>query len=403
MKTRRFLFGLFLTAFTAHAACAASVTLQVWALDEPVHFTETMAKEFEAKNPDIKIDVKTINFSNILNDTIRAVSTNTAPDLLMIDNPDIAAVASHNVLLDLTDRVEHSKVMKLGDFYPGPIHQATWMSKIYAIPRGGNTLALFYNADLFKAAGLDPSKPPRTWDEVYADAKALTNAQKRRYGFGFSAVATEESTFQFLPWIQTAGADFDHVNAPGAIRALTFWQKLVDDKVATPEVVVLNQPDLGSQFIAGNIAMVITGCWELPRFSKDIKFDWRVALMPVEKEGAPRASALGEFAYAIPSSSAHPNEAFRFLEYMYSQSGRDWNEFGWLPLDQTARPASPKWPAAYTVFAEQMKYARGRGPSPAWPRLSKAIQVAIQDALTHKSDAKTALDTAQATISGLIK
>ena len=400
---RKLLLGLIFSTAATSAVIAAPVTLQVWALDEPVHFTENMAKEFEAKNPDIKLDIKLVNFANILNDTIRAVSTNTAPDLLMLDNPDIASVASHDVLLDLSDRIAASKVVDAKNFYPGPINQSTWKGKIYGFPRGGNTLGLYYNADLFKAAGLDPTKPPQTWDEISAAAAKLTDAQKRQYGFGFSAVATEESTFQFLPWAQSAGGDFNAINTDGSVRALEFWQKLVDDKVATPEVLVLNQPDLGSQFIAGNIAMIVTGCWELPRFASEVKFDWRVALMPIEKAGAPRASALGELAYAVPKTSAHPDEAFKFLEYIYSQSSRDWNEYGWLPLDQTATPKDPKWPEAYAVFAEQMKYARGRGPSPVWPKVSKAIQVAIQDALTHKTDAKTALDTAQSTIDGLIK
>ena len=54
------------------------------------------------------------------------------------------------------------------------------------------------------------------------------------------------------------------------------------------------------------------------------------------------------------------------------------------------------------MFAEQIKYARVRGPEPQWPKISKAIQTAIQDSLTGQTDPTTALKTAAATISTVL-
>jgi len=400
---KKVLLGLSLTTMTAASALAAPVTVQIWALEEPTKVTETLAREFEGKNPDIKIDVKHVNFANIVNDAVRAVSTGTAPDMMMIDNPDIALIASHDVLYPLDDLLAKSKVMDKKDFFPGPIANATWKGKIYALPRGANTIALYYNADQYKAAGLDPDKPPKTWAELYDAAKKLTDADKHRYGIAFSAIATEEGTFQFLPWIQSAGGDFDKLNADGSVRALEFWQKLVDTKVSSPDVLVWRQNDATGQFMAGNAAMSISGPWELPALEKGAKFDWRVTLLPGETETSVRASALGEFANAILASSQHPEETFKFMEYVYSQSSRNWNEFGMLPPNASASPTDPKWPKAYAVFVEQMKFAKGRGPHPAWPQISKAIQSAVQNALTHKSDAKTALNVAKATVDRILK
>jgi multiple sugar transport system substrate-binding protein len=91
------------------------------------------------------------------------------------------------------------------------------------------------------------------------------------------------------------------------------------------------------------------------------------------------------------------------LEYIYAQNHRIWNEFGLLPPIQNAKADAPQWPKAYAVFTEQMQTARPRGPNPDWPKISKAIQTAIQSALTHQSDPKTALQTAQATIDRVLK
>ena len=108
--------------------------------------------------------------------------------------------------------------------------------------------------------------------------------------------------------------------------------------------------------------MDIDGPWELNAVEKGARFKWRVALLPTEKAGGAHASALGEQNHAILRGAKDPDTAFQFLEYMYSQRGRDWNEFGMLPPSKDTNTANPKWPQAYKAFNEQMEYARARGP-----------------------------------------
>ncbi|MBB4000779.1 multiple sugar transport system substrate-binding protein [Aureimonas pseudogalii] len=385
--------------FVTTAARAEPVTLEVWTVSPP-DYHQTMAAEFEKANPDIKINVKVVQFPDVVNDLARAVATGGAPDVTYVDNPDIALLVSKGLLTDLTPMVAASSIVKPADIYPGPLSAATYEDKLYAVPRGANTIALYYNADMFKAKGLDPEKPPTTWDEFHKAAKALNDPANNVYGLAFSAVGTEEGTFQFLPWLQMAGGDYDKLDTPGGIKALEFWQTLLDEKLASPDTLVRGQYDSTATFNAGNAAMVISGPWELPRMSKEAKFDWRVAMLPLPEPGAPRASALGEGDNVVLAASEHPAEAFRFVEYMYSQMPRVWNEFGYLPASKVS-VSDPQYAAAFKTFDESMKFARNRGPSPEWSKISKAIYTAVQSALTHQSDAATALKTAQATIDGL--
>lgn len=385
---------------TVFGARAEPVTLEVWTVNPP-DYHEKMAKEFEAANPDIKVNVKVVQFPDIVNDLARAVATGGAPDLTYVDNPDIALLASKGILANLKPMIDQSSVIKPTDIYPGPLSAVTYEGGIYGVPRGANTIALYYNADMFKAKGLDPDKPPQTWDELYTAAKALTDPAKNIYGLAFSAVGTEEGTFQFLPWMQMAGGDYNKVNGEGGVKALEFWGKLLDEELASPDTLVRGQWDSTGTFNAGNAAMAISGPWELPRMSTDAKFDYRVVKLPVPEAGATRASALGEGDNVILESSQHKAEAFKFVEYMYSQMPRVWNEFGYMP----AYPVTidkPNYPQAYEVFAESMKYARNRGPSPDWARISKAIQTAIQTTLTGQSTAADALATAQASIDAVL-
>jgi multiple sugar transport system substrate-binding protein len=403
MTAKRGLLALALLTTVSSYAYAEPVTLEFWTHDREGQYAFVMAQEFDAMNDDIVINVKRIPFAELVSDAIRAFAAGNAPDIINIDNPETALFASSGSLLDLSDMVAGSKVIKPDSIYPGPRASATWEGHLYAIPRASNTLALYYNADMFRAAGLDPDKPPRTWAELHEAAKVLNKPDQHVYGLAFSAVGSEEGTFQYLPFAQMAGADYNKLNTPGATKALEFWRTLLDEHLASPDTLIRGQWDSTGTFNAGNAAMVISGPWELPRMQEDAKFEWRVALLPVAEEGGPRASALGDFNNAIFSSTEHPKEAFRFLEYMYAQSHRVWNEFGFLSAVSDAVVTDPKWPSAYAVFAEQLKYARARGPHPQWPKISKAIQTAIQSTLTHQAEPEMALATAQKQVDRILK
>ena len=178
------------------------------------------------------------------------------------------------------------------------------------------------------------------------------------------------------------------------MKALEFWQALIDQKLASPDTLVRGQYDSTATFNAGNAAMVISGPWELPRMQQDAKFDFRVALLPTMTQGSPRVSALGEGDNVILAHSQHPKEAFEFLEYLVTQMPHVWNDSGFLPTEKV-EVDNPKWPTEYAVFLQALQTARVRGPSPNWADISQAIQTAIQSALTHQATAQQALDTAQ--------
>ncbi|MCX2725627.1 ABC transporter substrate-binding protein [Roseibium salinum] len=386
----------------ATGALADQVELDLWTIDDPGEYHYVMADEFMAKHPDIKINVRTVQFEDMVNDLARGVATGDAPDITYIDNPEVALFASRDLLLDLRPYIEKSEIVDADDIFPGPLASVTYEGGIFGIPRGANTIALYYNADMFREAGLDPDDPPSTWDELYEAAKALTKPQENVYGLAFSAVATEEGTFQFLPWLQMTGGDYDTVNTEGAVRTLKLWKAFIDEGLASPDTLIRGQWDSTGTFNAGTAAMSISGPWELPRMSSEAKFDFRAALLPVPEEGAERASALGEGDNVILASTDNPDEAFLFLEFLYANMDRVWNDFGYLPASEV-EVKDPKYPEIYAVFAESMKYARNRGPHPEWPRISQAIQAAIQSTLTGQSSPEEALEAAQTRIDKVLK
>ena len=114
---------------------------------------------------------------------------------------------------------------------------------------------------------------------------------------------------------------------------------------------------------------------------------------------------MGDFNWAIFSKTQHPKEAFKVLEYFVSQDNRMFKDFGQLPArSDLAIPSTgqPLKDAALKVFQEQLQYAQPRGPHPSWPKISKAIQDAIQAALTGQMSPKEALDQADQKIKAVL-
>jgi multiple sugar transport system substrate-binding protein len=393
------------SAFGLSAKADDEVTITVWSLDDDKQPAWNLAKEFDEKEPGIKVEYRQIQFDDVVSEAMRAYSTGQAPDIIAIDNPEHALFASRGAFLDLTDMIAKSSVIKKENYFPGPLNSVTWDGKLFGVPKATNTIALYYNVDMFKAKGLDPDKPPKTWDELVDAARKLNDPANNVYGLAFSAKANEEGTFQFLPWAQMGGGGYDHINTEGAIHGLEIWKTLLDEKLASPDTLTRGQWDSTGTFNSGNAAMVISGPWELNRMSQEAKFDWRVTLMPVPKEGVEPSSAMGDFNWAIFSTSKHPAEAFKALEYFASQDDKMFKNYGQLPArSDIALPPTgdAKKDAALKVFLEQLKYAKPRGPHPEWPKISKAIQDAIQSALAGQATPKEALDQAAETIKGIL-
>lgn len=393
--------SLLALAIANTASAADPVKLRIWSMDggNRPGVSDSLSAEFDELNDDIVVDYRILPFADLVTETLRAYATGNAPDIVSLDNPDFALFSSRGAMLDITDMIASSDVIKTENYFDGPLSTVTWGGRMFGIPKYTDTIAVFYNKDMFEAAGI--AGPPKTWDEFRDYAAKLTNAEKGVYGATFSARGDEQGTFQFLPLIQMSGGSYKNLNTEGTIRALNLWKELIDNGWASQDVLSHGQWDSTGTFNAGNAAMAISGPWELNRMLEDAKFDWGVALLPTFGSDGSRSSALGGFNLGIMSTTEHPQEAFRALEYFASQDHRMFEAWGYLPARvdiELPKTGSQKKDDALTVFQNQLKYAQPRGPHPEWQRISKAIYDAMQSALTGQVSPEQAITTAQTTI-----
>lgn len=352
-------------------------------------------KAFNESQNAYRIEPRLVPANQLSAELIKAIATGSVPDLVTMDNPNVASFAAQGSLTDLTDRVGKSSVVKPEMYIKGPWASGVWQGHIFAVPRDSNTLALCYNADMFRAKGLDPSKGPGTWSELVADATKLTDKSKGVFGFGFSATQTEEGVFQWLPFLYQAGGSIDHVDSPEAIASLQILVDFVKNGVASKDVINERQYEVTNTFMAGNAAIAMCGPWELPRLQKEAKFEWRHAVLPVKDGKDIHASSLGGYDWVVPQGAGNIDGAFKFIEFMSDPKILigGWKN-GRLAPRTDAAVTNPEWPQAYAVYREQLLSARARGPHPQWPELSRAMATAIQEAITGTKPTDQALKEA---------
>ena len=405
MRRRSFLAGSAAAAgLAAGRARAETKTVSLWhVFNLETDMIYPGMKNFNASQSEYHVEPRLVPGNQIVTELIRAVATGAVPDLVTIDSPVVASFSAQGTLTDLTERVGQSKFIKPAVYFKGPWASGQWRGKTYGIPRDANTLALYYNADLFRAKGLDPDKPPKTWSELKAAAQKLRDPAKNVYGFGFCATQAEEGVFQFLPFLWQAGGAVDKLDQPEAAAALQYVTDMVQQDIASKDVINQGQYEVTNTFMAGNTAIIQGGPWELPRMAKTAKFDWRLAPLAVKDDKQIHADCLGGYDFVVPKGGAQVEGAFRFIEFMSNPEvlNEGWKSGRIAPREDVV-VQNPEWPQAYTTFRGEVVNARPRGPHPQWPDISRPMQTALQQAVTGARPPADALKDAAAKIAPIL-
>ena len=230
---------------------------------------KTAAEDYNASQNKYVLKIRNLAFTDFNQQVTTAIAAGATPDLMIVDNPDNARYAAAGALADLTDKV---KAWGQGDqFLPGPWNSTIYDGKNYGIPLGSNTVVLWINTDMAKAAGLDVTKPPKTWDEFETWAGKMTDKAKGVYGTAMLAKKDETGTFLFLPWVLQNGGALKALDSPESIAALAFWTKLVDEGYAPKSAITDGFAEIYQQFTTGKAAMMISGTWNVTPRSKRMR------------------------------------------------------------------------------------------------------------------------------------
>ena len=140
-------------------------TLTIWETynDEEHPVFKEIVDQFKEAHPGTTIDLVRLPHAGAEPKIQTALTTRTEPDIARVDGSFLAKLAHKNALLELSDRVPDEF---LADLLPVALASCRYRRGLWGLPDQTNGLCLFYNKDLFRKAGLDPERPPKTWDEL---------------------------------------------------------------------------------------------------------------------------------------------------------------------------------------------------------------------------------------------
>jgi multiple sugar transport system substrate-binding protein len=357
---------------------------------------EAQIARFNESHPDIQVERSGIVFGDFVSQLVKGATAGELPDVALIDNPDFNHFAALGVLHDLTAQIDAWGQKDL--YFPEHWSSTTFGGVEYGIPVFSNDLQLWVNTDMLAEAGVEI---PTTWAELEDAAAKLTTPD--HFGLVVAGIHNEEGTFQWLPFLWSAGSDLATINDEGGQAALQLWTDLVNDGSMSQGILNWDQGAAKDEFANGRAAMMIAGPWFVPTMTDDFPdIHWQVAAIPKD-EGF--SSILGGENYGVTLDSPNADAAWEFIRW--TQEPDNYKQFlkdtGMFP-SRSDIAEDPYWAddPVRKVFLEGVKVAKARAYGENYAEMSNAIQDAIQAAVSGQSSVKDALDAANETIQPLL-
>jgi multiple sugar transport system substrate-binding protein len=315
------------TAAPAAGATAATggeqvtLTYGMWDQNQQPAMQKTI-DEFQKQHPNIKVDIQLTPWANYWDKLKTAAAGGEINDILWMNGPYFPFYASKGLLLDLQPYMDKDKLPL--DKYPTTILGLyKYKDHYYAGPRDFDTIALFYNKDLFDAAGVKYPDDTWDWNTMLDAAKKLTKAPDQ-----WGMVVWNSGQEQYMNFLYANGGAILSddktkctLDQPQSIQAFQFLVDMIyKDKVSQQPPAMGDDPTVFFQ--QGKAAMITTGSWNVGPYSKDLKFKWGIAPLPKSPNTGNRVSVIHGLGNVISAKTKHPDEAWEFVKFMANQPGQ---------------------------------------------------------------------------------
>lgn len=268
---------------------------------------DAIVAAFEEENPDVDVEVQTLPYADYFTALQTAVAGGTVADAFELNYENFVTYAENGALAELTD-------VDTGAYKPSLLEAFQLDGTQYGLPESFSNVVLFYNADLFEAAGVEPPTVDWTWADEKAAAEQLTDA-----GAGVWGDYQPVSFHEFYKVLAQAGGEFFNADkteatfaSPEGIEAAT-WLVEKSGTTMPTEADGAGTPDFDSNlFREGKLAMWHTGIWMFGGMA-DTDFTWDIAVEPGD---AQKASAMFTNGVAVSAASEVQEAAQRWVEFL---------------------------------------------------------------------------------------
>ncbi|WP_214409741.1 ABC transporter substrate-binding protein [Sphaerisporangium fuscum] len=309
------------------AACSSSgdgsdgpvtLTYGYWDNQNQKQAVDKIIATFEKSHPNIKVKPQFTPNKEYWTKLQTAAASGSAPDVFWMNGPRIGLYASQGALMPISDRIAKDK-LDMSKFPQSLNELYTLEGKQYGIPKDFDTVALFYNKDLFDKAGVKYPTADWTWDDLRAAAAKLTDSAKGVYGIGAPAwnqTQYYDTMYQAGGYVISPDKKKSGFGDPASIQGLQFWKDFLDKK-QSPTVQQMTDTDPTVMFQNGKLAMFYDGSYDSSFYYRTQGLNWDVAPMPKGPKG--NQSIIHGLANVIYAKTKHPDQAWEFVKFLASE------------------------------------------------------------------------------------
>ena len=391
-----------------------------WHLTEP-HWEASLIDAFETFGeaaPNINLELDYVSYGDKDTKYATEIAAGAGPDVIHLHAYSLRSFIERDFLYQLDPFIQEEGGQDfLEPWFPQTLELMQLEDSYYAIPGDFMSMALFYNKSLFEEAGLDPDKPPATWDEFLEYAQTLTrdrdgDGQIDTWGFGTIGAISPGFELRFTPILFSHGGDYlnedgtcSALNTPEAKEAFKYFAELFTvHEVIPPGVTAQNPGTVREQMANEQIAMLLGSGWTAPivdSINPDLNaFETLgVADVPVKAGADPEFITTAWLsAWAINPNTEHPEQAWELVKFITAKpQEQKWfedarvtsarmdvsEEYEPLTTDKFAKAIAGQLPKA--KFVPQIKE---------WPQVIETINSAAQEAFTGDKTPDEALEDA---------
>jgi multiple sugar transport system substrate-binding protein len=242
------------------------ITFQTWSLRANFKpYFEGVIADFEKKYPGTHVKWVDQPAEGYADKISADAAGDTLPDVVNVSPDLVAPLAKAGLALDLGKAAAQYKP----EYLPGAwaSHEVPGLTGTYAFPWYLNTGPLFYNKSLFEEAGLDASKPPKTYDELFSVALELADKSDGKVATLANVPTIEDFGRYGAELMNKEGTAFTFNDAKG-VELLTKYKELYDAKALDPQALTATPESTGKKFLTGAVAMNPGSALDLDNFKK---------------------------------------------------------------------------------------------------------------------------------------
>lgn len=397
---------------TSNEQPAGPVTITVWHYWDGANADafDAAVQRYQSSHADVKINAVNVPGGELLTKLQTAATSGKLPTIAFTDLVWVPQLASTGKLIDLAPALKAAGLDS--DIYPSMLSFGKSGDKQLSIPVSSNTLGYMYNKALFRDAGLNPDKPPTTWDELVAAADTI----KQKTGKPGYEIFTQPGdngegvTWNFQVNLWQAGGEFLNAdntkaafNSAAGAQALQFWVDLIA-KHGAP---------LGpwGAFEKGQAASAQEGSWMVGIWAKDAPIEFGTAVLPTPAGGKQATNMGGEQGMVFSTASkAEQDAAIAFLTWFDgTDNATTWSEAtGMLPVVASVANGSAykSWVDTNAPnlkpYIELLPSAHARPNSPVYPKVSFAFAKQVEQALNGRKTVAAALADAETEVNQIL-